>query len=126
MIEGSVAEILSQYEVVMNRGEQDGVRHDMDFIIYSIGEEIEDPDTGESLGNVEHLKARVKPRHIQTALTILETDETTTTSNSLSGLNALAGLNTEKQVPKSIANRPEDSVDSTVHIGDLVRQTNFD
>ena len=59
-IEGKIAEIIDTATVVINRGYKDGVEEGMRFIIYEPGNEIEDPDTGESLGTFENVKAKVE------------------------------------------------------------------
>lgn len=115
-IEGTVIEISNQYDIVMNRGGEHGVTNDMEFVIFTLGGEIEDPETGDLLGPVEHLKARVKPKHIQPRITTLRSDESTD-----QGLATIAyGIGSST---KSIANQPENSVDTTVQVGDKVRQT---
>ena len=53
-LEGKIAKILGNNEVVINRGRAQGVRQGMRFEIFSpAGEEVWDPDTGETLGTVE-------------------------------------------------------------------------
>ena len=53
-VEGKVATILGKGEVVLNRGREHGVRQGMMFEIFTPeGEEVWDPDTGETLGTVE-------------------------------------------------------------------------
>ncbi|GAA0196963.1 hypothetical protein ACFFQF_32570 [Haladaptatus pallidirubidus] len=118
-IEGKVVKIISSKEIVINKGEDDGIEEDMEFIVFEIGDVIEDPDTGEALGNVEHVKARVKPKHIQNEITIMRSAEITTKKT---GIYGITNAGETKKVTKSIADRPEDEVDDKVKEGDLVRQ----
>jgi len=48
-----VAKVIDEKSLVINRGSNDGIKKGDKFIIYHIGEEITDPDTGESLGSLE-------------------------------------------------------------------------
>ena len=60
-VEGKVAKILGNNEIVINRGRAQGVRQGMMFEIFTPeGEEVWDPDTGETLGTVEDVKARAE------------------------------------------------------------------
>jgi hypothetical protein len=56
-------------EVVVNLGSQHGVNWKTQFVIYTLGDELRDPDTGESLGKLEILKGRGRPKHIQDQIT---------------------------------------------------------
>ncbi|MBU2073665.1 MAG: hypothetical protein KKE65_08540 [Actinobacteria bacterium] len=60
-LRGKVAAILSKRELIINLGEEDGVRVGMKFVILnSQGMDIQDPDTGAVLGTVEVPKTVVK------------------------------------------------------------------
>lgn len=67
MIIGKVARILSDEEVVLNVGSEDGVTQGMEFVVFSVseGDRIIDPETGDDLGAIETTKGRVKVRHVQ-------------------------------------------------------------
>jgi hypothetical protein len=60
-VEGKVAKILGNNEIVINRGRNEGVRAGMMFEVFAPeGEEVWDPDTGETLGTVEDVKAQAE------------------------------------------------------------------
>src|SRR5215210_3306706 len=64
-VEGKVAKILGKGEIVLNRGRSHGVRQGMTFEIFAPeGEEVWDPDTGETLGTVEDVKAKLSVARI--------------------------------------------------------------
>ena len=67
MIMGKVARILSDEEVVLNVGSEDGVTEGMEFVIFSVSEadRIVDPETGADLGAIETTKGRVNVHHVQ-------------------------------------------------------------
>jgi len=65
MIVGAVARILSDKEVILSVGSDDGVKQDMEFVIFSEGDHITDPETEEDLGAIETIKGRVTVYHVQ-------------------------------------------------------------
>lgn len=70
-VEGKVAKILGNREIVINRGRTGGVRQGMIFEIFAAeGEEVWDPDTGETLGTVEDVKAKAEVTEVQERLSI--------------------------------------------------------
>jgi hypothetical protein len=119
-LEGKVAEIRSQYQIVINRGKDHGVEDGMRFVIYEKGEELTDPDTGTSLGNIEYVKAKVQVVYIREKYAIAETYET----NKFSGLAILAGERKKLPLSEDDQSRLSSKSDSNfiVKKGDLVRQ----
>jgi hypothetical protein len=70
-VEGKVAKVLGTSEIVLNRGRTDGVRTGMVFEVYSPdGEEVWDPDTGETLGMVEDVKAQAEVTEVKERLAV--------------------------------------------------------
>ncbi|MEO4000326.1 hypothetical protein [Mesorhizobium sp. CAU 1732] len=76
MKQAKVAKVIDEYKVVLNVGADDGVRVHSEFILYRIGTEVIDPDSGESLGNFEEVIGRGIVTHVQTRLATLEASET--------------------------------------------------
>lgn len=72
-----VAKILEQTSVVINKGSKDGVSIGQTFVIYQPGEEIFDPDSGASLGLLEHVKGRATVAHVQESMSILKLEPKT-------------------------------------------------
>jgi len=74
-------------EVVINRGSDDGVKSGDRYLIYGLGEELIDPETGESLGQLELVRGRGVVVHVQSKMSTLRSVETRVrkrTHNSLS------------------------------------------
>lgn len=70
-IEGKVAKILGNSEIVINRGTQHGVKKSMQFEVFDpAGEEVWDPDTGETLGTVEDIKAKAEVTEVKERLSV--------------------------------------------------------
>ena len=64
-IKGKIVRILSDTEVVINRGLSHGVGYGMEFVIYERGDAIIDSDSQEILEHIEVIKERVFVTHIQ-------------------------------------------------------------
>ena len=88
LIEGKVAQILSDKYIVITAGALAGVKVGMTFVVLSQGEEVKDPGTGAVLGRWELPKGYLRATHVQERLTTCEgipapgqdsraTDETT-------------------------------------------------
>ena len=75
-VEGKVAKILGN-EIVINRGRREGVRQGMLFEVFaSEGEEVWDPDTGETLGTVEDVKAQAEVTEVKERLAVARLQNT--------------------------------------------------
>jgi hypothetical protein len=76
-IRARVAAVLTERELVLNKGSEDGVAVGMRFaILNSKGADIKDPDTGESMGSVELEKTIVKVVRLQEHLSVARTFRT--------------------------------------------------
>lgn len=69
-----VAQVLDEFTVVINRGTADGLREGQRVLIYTIGDDVMDPDTGESLGKLEVVKGTGKVRHLQDRMATVTSD----------------------------------------------------
>ncbi|CAN5910763.1 hypothetical protein BH23ACT11_BH23ACT11_07470 [soil metagenome] len=70
-VEGKVAKILANNEIVINRGRAQGVRAGMLLEVFTPeGDEVWDPDTGETLGTVEDVKARAEVTEVKDRLAV--------------------------------------------------------
>ena len=75
VFEGRIAQIIDDHRIVINKGHEHGVRVGQRFLILAIGDEIFDPETDESLGQVEVVKGRGKVTHVQEKMSTLQTTE---------------------------------------------------
>lgn len=67
-----VAKVLSRDRVILNRGEVHGVKPGMRFVLYNVSEEeILDPATGESLGQLELIKGAGEAIHVQAKMCVV-------------------------------------------------------
>lgn len=70
VIEGKVAKILDESTLIINVGSTHGVQPKMTFIVYMPGDDVMDPDSGESLGHWEVVKGQIVAAHVQEKITI--------------------------------------------------------
>jgi hypothetical protein len=74
LIEARVAQILNSRDLVLNKGQGDGVEPGMVFeILAPQGEEIRDPETDEVLGSVERPKVVVRIVQVEPKLAVART-----------------------------------------------------
>ena len=79
LLQGKVAKILTEREVVINIGKTHGVKKGMRFAILApTPEEISDPETGEVLDVVDRPKVLVQATEVRERITICSTYRTTT------------------------------------------------
>ena len=91
-VEGKVAKILGKGEIVLNRGRSHGVRQGMVFEIFApAGEEVWDPDTGETLGTVEDVKAKAEVTEVKEKLAIARVFDADSPFGAAAGLGELQG-----------------------------------
>ena len=72
LVEGKVAQILSDKFIVLNVGAQRGVSLGMTFVVLAQGEEVKDPGTGEVLGRWEVPKGFLIAAHAQERMSTCE------------------------------------------------------
>lgn len=71
MIEGRIVRIVDERTLVANVGAEQGVTVGSQFVVVQVVDPVSDPDTGEELGNLEMVKARLVAMHVQPKLTTL-------------------------------------------------------
>ena len=94
-----VAKVRDKYCLVINKGSNDGIKVGQRFLAYSLGEEIVDPDTKKSLGQLEIVKGTGKVTHLQSTMATIQSDMKTSPSKIIRrikkkdpfGLGALSG-----------------------------------
>lgn len=64
-ITGRVVKLLGDGQLLINVGLDAGVKVGDGFVIFELGDEIVDPDSGQSLGQLERVKAQLVVFHAQ-------------------------------------------------------------
>lgn len=82
----TVAKVLDEYTVVINRGSDDGIKQGQTFLIFSTGDEVVDPESKESLGLLELVRGRGSVTHVQPKMATIRSSKkrppkSTTTRN---------------------------------------------
>lgn len=75
-IQGKVATIINERDLVINKGSDAGVTEGMKFKVIEPDLDIRDPDTGEPLGSISREKIRVKIVEVKPKFSIGKTYET--------------------------------------------------
>ncbi|MGM7449414.1 hypothetical protein ACP7H9_12955 [Idiomarina sp. ST20R2A10] len=71
----SVVKVIDDYTVVINRGSEDGVSKGDQFLVYYVDqEELIDPETGESLGNLEVVRGTGSVTHVQRKMATIKSN----------------------------------------------------
>ena len=69
-----VAQVRDEYTVVLNKGSEHGITDGQRFLIYAIGDEVTDPDTGKALGALEIVKGTGRATHVQAKMCTVASD----------------------------------------------------
>ena len=118
-----VVEKRNSFELVINRGSVDGVELGDTFIIYYIEpEELIDPETNESLGNLEVIRGTGVATNVQEKMATIKSNRYESTSgqitrrniNPFGGISALIGGETIEQPMKNLMPFDEAKIEDKV------------
>lgn len=123
---GKVIKIFSETSLLVNLGKNDGVKRGDRFAVIERGGEEKDPDSGESLGELELVKAELIAVDVQERMSILQTESlgADTMSVPLSTLMVRESIKSDRDqtkmpvAPGEITGNPSLS---PVRAGDIVR-----
>jgi hypothetical protein len=125
MILGQIARILSETEVVLNVGSLEQVKENMEFVIFSEGENITDPETGQDLGPIETVKGRLKVTHVMENMSRAKTltYEVGAWGSQSALSRALYGATETRRQKLQVQDGQVEPIkeDLTVQVGDMVR-----
>ena len=130
-ISGKVAAVIDDTTLVLNLGRESGVQEGMLFAIVSDHHDVADPDSGESLGKWEFVKARVLVTHVQEKMCTVRSplaaagEETTGTLSAMMVRHSFGLYGSHKEARQSLAVRAGDvsgqPTAKPVAIGDIAR-----
>jgi hypothetical protein len=106
-----VASVIDTDRIVINYGEENGIKEYMRFLVYELKDEIFDPISNKSLGILESPKGTFKVFHLQEKMTVLISE--------LSKPNRNLGISTILGDVK-----PERDILGTIRRGDKVKIIN--
>lgn len=117
-----IVKIINEYRVVINAGSNDLI-HDGQYLeIFVPGTPIIDPDTGDDLGTLDYIKAKLRVVNVFPRMSVCENRETENTGL----LRSFASvLQTQEILPLNIDTKEisggYEGIDKKIHVGDLVR-----
>lgn len=92
----SIIKIIDNFNIVINRGSNDKISKGDHFLVYyTDSEELIDPETGESLGNLEIIRGTGIATHVQPKMTTIKSDRYTNNGRTIrkpTGALSLYGL----------------------------------
>ncbi len=118
-----VVMIVSPYQIVINGGEEAGLKKGQKVLVYGIGEMIRDPETGEDLEQIEIVRGTGRVIHLQGKIATIESDmkqEKPITIKRRSGIGVMASVFGETE--ETEINREEIPFDGP-QVGDCIRIT---
>lgn len=132
-ITGKVAEIVSDRELILNRGSAHGVEKGMYFnILDTTTDRIKDPETGEVLGGFRRIKISVVAVEVAEKITLAQTFRSKTVNLGGQGLgfSAMASMLSEPRYVERVetlkldpsAAKPLGASESVVSVGDPFEQ----
>ena len=119
-----IVKIIDEYRVVVNAGSNYSVREDDIFEVYQPGQEITDPETGESLGMLDYVKAKLRVVDVFPKMCVCENRDT----KQKSLLMPLSQNWTyEEKMPLKVLTTDiyggYEGIDKKIKVGDLVRES---
>ena len=70
MIEGKIIKIIDDWHIIINVGLNNGVKENMNFAIYEVGDMIIDPDTNEELELLDMVRHNFRIIHVQDQIAV--------------------------------------------------------
>ena len=118
-----VAKVLSPTELIINKGSDDGVKSGQTFLVYTIGDEIVDPDTGDVLERLEVVRGTGRITHVQAKIAYLKSDMKAPANRTIRRKTPSFGLSRMFGPEEVTEILPADTLDfNEPEVGDLVRR----
>ena len=117
-----IVKIINEYEIVINAGKDHGIYKDQSLEIFVPGEEVIDPETNESLGTLDFIKAYLNVKNVFPKMAICENSET----KSKNFLTAFNNLTIEENQRLNVDSQEISgglSGSRKIRIGDMVRES---
>lgn len=117
-----VIKIVSDSEIVVNAGTEKGIHKGAELQVFIPGEEVIDPETGDSLGALDFIKAYLYVKHAFPKMCVCENSETIT-SNPFALMESYTTHQTKRLNVDSTEISGGLSGSRKIKIGDLVRKS---
>lgn len=117
-----VVKIINEYQIVVNAGSNDTFYEGDEMEIYEPGQEVTDPDTGESLGTLDYVKAKLYIIDIFPKMCICENRESEVETSITDLLSKSYSKKSRLNVETRDISGGFESVNKKIRVGDLVRK----
>ena len=118
-----IVKIINEYRVVVNAGSNDLIRDNQTLEVYVPGREIIDPDSGDSLGTLDYVKAKLRVVDVFPKMCVCENRNTEPV---ISLMTTLSSLQRQEALPLAVDSKEisggYEGIDKKIHVGDLVRE----
>ena len=119
-----IIKIINEFSVVINAGSNYQIRDGQHLEVFVRGTPVIDPDTGDDLGTLDYVKAKLRVVNVFPKMSVCENRETEL--NSL--MSIAAALQSTEVFPLNIDSTEIsggfEGIDKKIHVGDLVRTVN--
>lgn len=120
-VEYRVIKIIDEYNIVINYGANDGAKDGERLDIFVPGQSVIDPVTGENLGTLDYVKAKIMVKDAFPKMSVCVNVQTTSNAFLAGISNVLGSHPIALNVSALDISGGFENADSEVHVGDLVR-----
>ena len=118
-----IVKIINEYKVIVNAGKNESILEDDIFEVYEPGHEVFDPDTKESLGTLDFIKAKLRVVDVLPKMCICENRD-----QRLKTLDSVINMTYNQKTPLNVDSKDIsggfEGINKKIRIGDFVRKTN--
>ncbi len=117
-----IVKIISEYKVVVNAGSNSYINEGDTLEVFQPGQEVTDPDTGESLGTLDFVKAKLRVVDVFPKMCVCENRD----SEKKSIITIAQSFTYEEKLPLNVQTTDisggYEGIDKKIKVGDLVRK----
>ena len=117
-----IVKIIDEYAVVVNAGSNSFIKENDTLEVYQPGQEVTDPETGESLGTLDFVKAKLRVTDVFPKMCVCENRE----RERKSFITIAQNFTYEEKLPLNVQTTDisggYEGIDKKIKVGDLVRK----
>lgn len=117
-----IVKIIDEYAVVVNAGSNSFIKENDTLEVYQPGQEVTDPETGESLGTLDFVKAKLRVTDVFPKMCVCENRE----RERKSIISIAQSFTYEEKLPLNVQTTDisggYEGIDRKIKVGDLVRK----
>lgn len=119
-----IVKIIDEYAVVVNAGSNSFIQENDTLEVYQPGQEVTDPESGESLGTLDFVKAKLRVTDVFPKMCVCENRE----REKKSIISIAQSFTYEEKLPLNVQTTDisggYEGIDRKIKVGDLVRKVN--